>query len=183
MTHEATVKRLCLLYRTAIPPDRKRGREWYALERKWIEAQIDELAPHVPYRHGCTIYAALSPQTPWERNRRLVQAVLRGDTYPGGVFRRSWDRAEAAIHSGPLVLGGPKVIAFDCNLAGCKECLTLDTHMHKIARAPYATTDYAWLDHAYRAAARRCKALPAEFQATLWLAYRPDRPLDPDERT
>lgn len=180
MTHEPTVKRLVRLYRRTTPADHLAGLKWYAQERAWIEAQIDELAPHVPYRHGCTIYAALSPQTPWERNRELVRAVLRGDSYPGGVFQRSWERATAALTQGPLVLGGPKVLSFDCNLAGCECCVTLDVHMHRMSRWPL-TAPYEPLAESFRAAARRVGMAPAPFQATLWLTFRPGRPTDPSD--
>lgn len=183
LTHRGTVKRLLRKHSALLPSDHRRGKLWYPREFAWIRSQIDELAPGVPYRHGATIYAALSPQTPWERNRMLVQRVLRGEhDFPGGVFQRSWERAVRAIDEGPLVLNGPKVLAFDCNLAGCLQCLTLDTHMHQIAGADYAKTKYADLDAAYREAARRAGVAPAHFQATLWLAYRPARDSDPDER-
>lgn len=181
MIHEPTAKRLVRIYRTTDDNDRRRGAEWYDREAEWLMALAASIDPMVPARHVLSIYAALSPQMPWERNRELTRKVLERHPYPGGVFKRSWERANLAIQEGPTALGGPKVISFDCNLAGCKECLTLDVHMHKIARWPL-TGSYETLADTYRAAARRCQALPSEFQATLWLFMRPSRPGDPDER-
>lgn len=180
MIHEPTTRRLLRLYDATGRRERRAGARWYPQELDWIGEQIAELSPGVPLRHGATIYAALSPQMPWDRNRELVRAVLRGDSYPGGVFQRSWDRATRAIVEGPLVLGGPKVISFDCNLAGCVDCVTCDIHMHRLANWP-VTGSYGTLADSLRAAARRRKTPPAHLQATLWLAYRPGRPLDPKD--
>ncbi len=181
MIHEATAKRLIRIYATTDDTDRRRGAEWYEREAEWLTQLGQEVDPLVPSRHVLSIYAALSPQMPWERNRRLTRRVLERSPYPGGVFKRSWERATLAVQEGPTALGGPKVLSFDCNLAGCKECLTLDVHMHKIAKWPLSGS-YEILSDTYRAAARRCGALPSEFQATLWLFGRPPRPGDPDER-
>ncbi len=155
---------------------------WYPNEALWLMEQARELNPTMDPRNALTVYAALSPQMPWERNRKLTQLVLRGERqFPGGCFQRSWERATRAVTEGPTVLGGPKVISFDCNLAGCVICVTLDVHMYKIARAK-PSFDYDTLATTHQAAARRVGEQPAHFQATLWLAYRPDRPGDPDER-
>lgn len=96
-THEATIRRLLRKWSVTTTKQRRRGRNWYPLERAWIEAQIDELAPELPKRHGPSIYAALSPQMPWERNRKLVRRVLAGEDYPGGCFPLSWERATDAV--------------------------------------------------------------------------------------
>jgi hypothetical protein len=180
MTCEATVKRLCRRYAATTQEQRQRGAEWYDNERKWLREQAE---PHgVSERYACAVFAALSPQMPWDRNRKLTLAVLGGATEsPGGVFPNSWRRAVAARNQGPMHLGGPKVMAFDCNLAGCTECITVDVHMFRIAGYP-PDANYEAVAACYRMAARRCGVPPAHFQATLWLAYRPERPSDPDER-
>jgi hypothetical protein len=167
--HEATVKRLIRLYDKTTTLEKAQGLTWYANEGAWITATaaVFETSP----AHVVAAYAALSPRLRVSKNREAIVGLLSGRRR-SGVFGRSQNMALAALGIGASALRGPKVTRFACNLGGCQQCVTLDTHAVKAAGGDPKRFDYDKLEAAYQAAAKRLGIPPAVLQATLWVQER-----------
>jgi len=173
---EAAAKRLVRLAARIDAETWRSGELWYPQEARWIRRQAREHGRDE--RHALAAYAALSPRLQVGPNRRALVAILRGER-PRGVFGRSVAAAEAAM-SGHGPGNGPKVRAFDCNLAGCPECVTVDVWASKAAglAAPDTAKRYADTAHAYRLAAGRVGVDPRTLQAAAWIHIRGWKPSD-----
>lgn len=138
----------------------------------------------------CGIFAAMSPQLSWERNKLEALQFCEHGLLAGGYMQSGANLLKAdRIRSGenPLhVLGGNKVLSFYDNLLRPDDsrAVTVDRHAVKIAmsgihfnstglRASRTVTDKAYhlVADAYRNAARLCGLMPHQIQSATWGFY------------
>lgn len=150
---------------------------WYPREAEWIAARAAEAG--VPRRNAIAAYASLSPQLQVVQNRRALVAMLEGRR--PGVFGRSIEAAERCLRDHTLVRG-LKVRPFDCNLAGCENCVTCDRWAARAVDLPEkwlgTAAGYNRVAAVYVAAARRLDCAPRTLQAAMWLDTRGVMPSD-----
>lgn len=188
-----TETRLVELYEGASMEARAAGRNWYARAHEVARA-IAERAD-VELERAAAAVAAASPRTTWSANVATAAAVARAhrdgrpvpDRLPGiPTLGRNIQAAASALVGGPYP-AGPKVRSFYCNIvtrgAPCSHdvpCVTIDTiaaraalDVPRGAGVPRVTAKmYGELADAYRRAATAIGEAPAQFQATIWVAWR-----------
>lgn len=169
-------------YRAAGSAHLSAGLTWYR--------DANRLAQQIAETNGATVeaaagvIAALSPNTPWERNQELaINAFYNGRAY--GTFGNSVDKANRIMAGeAPLdVLGGLKVRSFYGNIVNPndKTIVTIDRHAYDIAvgvrngkdSRPIGTVkQYDVYRHAYMLASLELDVLPWQVQAVTWESWR-----------
>lgn len=177
---EPTVQNIINLYvNEATAEDVTEGRLWYA-EAYALALSLDPKNPHL----AAGVIAAMSPITPWERNKTLAERAYR-DGKASGTLSRNCAKADAIMAGAdPLtVLKGEKVVNFYLSIIGDPEAVCVDRHAYDIA-AGVVTNDasrakalgrkgeYEKIAALYREAARRLGILPSELQAVTWTVWR-----------
>lgn len=128
-------------YRSATPAQRKAGERWYPD----AHAEAVRLDPANPGR-AAGVIAALSPQTPWDRNLELAGKLYADGGLKRGTLGQSIDRANRIFHGeDPLaVLHGPKTRAFYTLINDPADPFTVVIDRHAVDAAigePLSTAD------------------------------------------
>ena len=172
------------VYAQSTVEERTVGREWYADAHRLavVLAHTPDHRPIVTVAQAAGVIAALSPLTPWHRNKELAtRAVSDGEA--SGTLGNSV-RAANRILAGedPLsVLKSDKVRNFYLSIMGSTEAVCIDRHAWEVfAGIRYADKDrpavnrgrYRLAADAYREAAEGLNLTPTQLQATTWLTWR-----------
>lgn len=157
------------------------GREWYE-DANRLAHTLTGHRPDVTPAMAAGVIAALSPLTPWERNKELaLRAVVDG--HASGTLSNSV-RAADRILAGedPLdVLKSDKVRNFYLCIMGDVDAVCIDRHAWEVFegkryadkdRPKVTTKRYREAAQAYREAAHVLALQPAELQAITWLVWR-----------
>lgn len=177
------------VYGLSTDQERTAGREWYADANRLavVLAHTPDHRPGVTREQAAGVIAALSPLTPWNRNKELaVRAV--SDGHASGTLGNSV-RAADRILAGedPLsVLKSDKVRNFYLSIMGSDTAVCIDRHALEVFhgkrytnkdRPPVGKRLYREAADAYREAAQHLNNLgaditPTALQAITWLAWR-----------
>ena len=180
------------VYNQSTAEERVAGREWYADANRLavVLAHTPDHRPGLTVAGAAGVIAALSPLTPWNRNKELaVRAV--SDGVASGTLGNSV-RAANRILSGdhPLdVLKADKVRNFYLSIMGSESAVCIDRHAWEVYAGKVYTNKsrpainkgrYREASAAYRAAAEAIRALesfaedlsPTRLQAITWLTWR-----------
>lgn len=161
------------------------GVAWYSDALDIAYAYASEFRIEVETAAG--VIAALSPQSPWDRNVKDAHALLAGEAIH--VKPDSLTKAERIIAGEhPLdVLRGNKVRAFYAAIMGDHSVVVVDRHAascyanRKLSdaqvRPVFATSGklYRRIAAAYRRAAREAGIAPCAMQAVAWVQWRQAR--------
>lgn len=157
------------------------GKAWYPSA---IET-LAELAPKWDVARRAAVCAMLSPRTTWKENTNGVRKFYR-DAYAGfslapivaGVGRNREKAWATAVDGNVARVSGPKVSAFNANLNGDFQRVTIDVWAARAAGVPESQMDhldgkrYRALEAAYKAVAASLFFAPAELQAIVWIVQR-----------
>lgn len=186
----STTRHIIATFAEATPEEVAAGRTWYAeaFELATALAHTPDHRPAVTREQAAGVIAALSPLTPWHRNKELaIRAV--SDHNATGTLGNSV-RAANLILSGtsPLeVLKGDKVRNFYLAIIGDPRAVTIDRHAFEVYKGKrYADADrpnvgkrvYREASSAYVAAtahlndARADNLTASQVQAITWLTWR-----------
>lgn len=177
--HERYVSNIIQAWLDATPEDVRIGLSWYPVAHDLAEILGDGDA-----RKGAGVIAALSPQTPWERNCSLAQDAVDGDVH--GHSGKTLLKVRAILDGADpedVLPRDKKTGHFFRNILDPTDPdpVTIDRHAHDIAvgerygsqnRGLGCASRYATLAHAYREAARRMGILPCVLQAVTWMSWR-----------
>lgn len=159
------------------------GKKWY--DDAYILART--LGVRLGTGTAAGVIAALSPRTPWGRNKELAIRAF-ADGHASGTLGNSVhaaDRILAGEH--PLdVLKGDKVRNFYLSIMGATESVTVDRHALEvylgkrfldaerpaIGRRLYREVASAYRYAAYDTVARHHDLTPVQVQAITWLVWR-----------
>lgn len=176
------VRNLLNLYRSADERDVIAGLRWYPNATDIVCEWAHEYTR--PVANVAAVVSALSPQCHWDRNLIVAGDLLAGRA-PSvwGPLLANLEKARTLLETGSHDISSvfkcaPKVASFACNLAGCYDVVTVDTHAAQALRDDVLSTDrltlplYAEMASIYREAAERAGIQPAFFQAIVWLAWK-----------
>ena len=154
------------------------GQAWYG-EAKRLAFAICPTDMH----RGAGVIAALSPLTPWGRNKELAVRAF-ADGKASGTLSGNVDKANRIL-SGALptdVLRGDKVYNFYLSIIGKSYGVCVDRHAMEVAygvrfkdvdRPSLTHNQYEKVADAYRAVARDdVRYSASEIQAITWLVWR-----------
>ena len=162
------------------------GLNWYGEARAYAKhlAQLSGL----PFITVCAVIAALSPMSPWERNKLDAYNMVIGNTQHNYVtFGANVAKAKRLLKMNDYdeivdELNGLKTIAFFDNIYNEEsEHITVDSHMLSIAygkklskseRPSMTKTLYQSIESGIRVMADQFRLRPYEFQAILWVTWR-----------
>lgn len=175
-----SVKRIIATYRAATDEQLAEGLNWYSDTHSLAVA----LSPGNPLM-GAGVIAALSPRTPWERNKTLAIRAFADGVASGNMpaFCVKADRIMAG-EDVPTVLNGLKTIAFAQTIADPTHptAVVVDRHAMSVAIGRASTDDdtaylsrkgvYDLFADAYRTAAARVGVAPSVMQAVTWVVWR-----------
>lgn len=156
------------------------GMRWYR-EAFELAKQLDPANPH----RAAGIIAAVSPMTPWVRNKQLAIRCFEEGGLSDGTLSRNRIKANRILAGeAPLdVLSGNKVRAFYQGIVNDPEAaVCIDRHAFDIAIGRI-TNDaargvlksdrvYREFETVYVRAAKRLGVTPTECQATTWTQWR-----------
>ncbi len=178
MTFFADNIRAVLSYAT--PDQITEGMTWYARAHEIAAAHGDG-----DVWRSAGVFAAFSPQTPWNRNIMLATTALDNNRAPEGGTLGNSIRAAARILAGEHsldVLGGLKTRAFCDNIAtaGVSDEITVDVHAFSIAMGTPVPASkmtmgkrlYADIAFAYREVAEDISVHGPQVQAITWVVWR-----------
>lgn len=176
---EPKVQNIVDLYMSATPEDIAEGTLWYA-DAYTLAITLDPANPAA----AAGVIAAMSPITPWGRNKDLAERAYR-DGAASGTLSRNCDKAnEIMAGADPLdVLKGEKVVNFYLSIIGDQNAVCIDRHAYDIAvgtvtndvsrdKALRRKGEYDKIAALYREAAERIGILPSELQAITWTIWR-----------
>lgn len=190
----ATSRHILATYRNATSAERAEGRRWYDDARALAAnlAHTPDHRPGVTLAQSAGVIAALSPLTPWNRNKEL--ALLAVTNHKASQTLGNSVRAADAILNGsdPLtVLKGDKVRNFYLSILGDSDAVTIDRHALEVYQGRrYRDADrpavgkrlYREASEAYRRAARTLNRTDpdaahdpltaSQLQAITWVAWR-----------
>ncbi len=179
-------RRLRAFMREATDEEIDRGKNWYNVHRQWI---VDN-AGDVPIYKAAGIFAALSPQMPVPRNKKLFLQYLQ--TGHASHYMMLVDKCNAIMVAKTgcevsRILNGNKIQAFYYNLMfpDRNERITIDRHAiscliqtptktKPIDKKTYTMTDkqYKSFERVYRDVAKEYSLTGNQAQAILWETYR-----------
>lgn len=176
------------VYRQSTGEERAAGREWYADANRLAQVLMhtaDGRGPMLTLAGAAGVIAALSPLTPWERNKELaIRAVSEGTA--SGTLGNSV-RAANRILAGedPMdVLKADKVRNFYLSILGSEDAVCIDRHAWEVyantvytnkSRPAINKSRYREAADAYREAARFLRhedVTATALQAITWLTWR-----------
>jgi hypothetical protein len=171
-------------YALATPEEIAAGREWYADARRFASVLVGANPTRgLTLSTAAGVIAALSPQSPWERNKELaLRAVVDG--HASGTLGNSVRKADRILSGEPVldVLTSDKVRNFYLSIMGHPNAVCIDRHAWEVfegkrytdATRPRVTPKrYKEAADAYRQAARTLGELDAtSLQAITWLVWR-----------
>lgn len=162
------------------------GLKWYADARSECERISQE--SNIPFITVCSIMAALSPMSPWEKNKLDCQALCMGNeehrfvTFGANVAKARRLLSMACYNEIVTELNGQKITAFFDNIYNPEsDTVTIDSHMVSIAsgirlskkdRPNVTKTLYLTIEDGVRSIADKFKLRPYELQAILWVTWR-----------
>ena len=163
----------------------------------------NEIAADMAHRHGMTlpqvagIIAALSPQTPWDRNIKLAEIFCKTGKLNGVPRSRVHKCVDISGITCPneiarLVFGtaGHKIESFYWNILGDSHAVTIDSHaLFSLFRSPedgmpnggFHTPfegrsprgpQYDFLAKVYKDCSNKLNVSPSELQARVWANVR-----------
>lgn len=162
------------------------GLSWYADARSQCGRISQE--SNVPFITVCAVMAALSPMSPWEKNKLDCQALCMLDeehrfvTFGANVAKAR--RLLNMVDYSAIVdeLNGQKITAFFDNIFNPdSDTVTIDSHMVAIAsgmklskkdRPNVTKTLYLTIEDSVRIVADKFNFRPYELQAILWVTWR-----------
>jgi hypothetical protein len=171
------------------------GNGFYFAAREICEGMADRYGLTLEQVAG--IVAALSPQTPWDRNLQFAETFCKNRKVAGVPKDRAEKCAKILQHTCPEIIGktvfgtnGPKIESFYWNILGDSSRVTIDSHAvfstfyHPSqgiptgdfltplkGKGPRAAT-YRFFEGAYISAAKRLQTEPSELQALVWANVR-----------
>jgi len=161
------------------------GRSWYS-DALGIARAIS--AKHgIPLATAAGVIAALSPQSPWDRNVADAWALVGGGEPRVKPDSLAKARRIVAGESPDTVLRGNKVRAFYAAIMGDHSVVVVDRHAASCyanrklndaqVRPVFATSGilYRRIAGAYRKAAKAAGVSPCEMQAVAWIQWRQAR--------
>lgn len=162
------------------------GLNWYADARQECKRISQETG--IPFISVCSIMAALSPMSPWERNKLDCEALCMGNeehrfTTFGANVRKATRLLVLTDYDDIITeLNGQKITAFFDNIYNPdSDSITIDSHMVSIAsgrrlskaeRPNVTKTLYLTIEDGVRHIADKFKLRPYELQAILWVTWR-----------
>lgn len=162
------------------------GLRWYADARSQCERISQE--SNVPFITVCAVMAALSPMSPWEKNKLDCRALCMLDEehrfVTFGAMVAKARRLLNMVDYTAIVdeLNGQKITAFFDNIFNPdSDTVTIDSHMVSIAsgmklskkdRPNVTKTLYLTIEDGVRVIADKFKLRPFELQAILWVTWR-----------
>jgi hypothetical protein len=162
------------------------GLNWYGEARDYAKHLSQEHS--VPFISVAAVIAALSPMSPWERNKLDASMMVSNNTeHKYTTFGANVAKAKRLLHMtdySAIVdeLNGLKTIAFFDNIFNEEsELITIDSHMLSIAygkklskseRPSMSKTLYQTIESGIRSMADRFNLRPYELQAILWVTWR-----------
>ena len=192
------MKNLVSIYRKIDGDTVSKGLAWYRDCHTIVASLAARYGHSVDKVAG--IFAALSPGTNYEQNKRDCEAMLKihagllhGHKYQ--TYGQNVGKARAILNSSadPLTFfsdkTGPKTRNFYLNILnpGNPEPVTIDRHAFAIATGETYTglrgPLYRQIAEHYRKAAQKLGLVPCEFQAVLWVDYRNKQNLNFKEYT
>lgn len=157
------------------------GKAWYPLAMETLA----EIAPKWSTTQRAAICAMLSPRVTWKENMNAVRKIYRASMEHSGLVptvagvRRNVAKAWETANDGDTSrVSGPKVSAFNANLNGDFQRVTIDVWAARAAGVPEKQMDhldgrrYSALETAYKNVAAALFFAPAELQAIVWIAQR-----------
>lgn len=177
-----TVANILKVYRSATDAQLAEGINWYT-EAHTACLALDPINPARP----AGVMAALSPKTPWPRNRALADLAFADGVATGGMPANCVKATRILNGEAPLdVLGGPKVRNFYLNILNPSDPnggVTVDVHAFNVAVGRVTTPDvdiailnrkgaYEAFADAYHEAARIAGIGSAQMQAVTWVVWR-----------
>lgn len=172
------------VYHESSREERLAGTQWYseAYNLAYQLAHTPDHRPAVTRDMVAGVIAALSPLTPWDRNKELaVRAVT--DHKASGTLGNSVKAADRILSGEPVldVLKSPKVRNFYLCIIGNPRAVCIDRHAfevwqgkrYKDSERPTVTPKrYREAAEAYQRAADTLELRPSELQAITWLTWR-----------
>lgn len=162
------------------------GLKWYEEARAC--AKRISIKSGVPFITVCSIIAALSPMSPWERNKLDAYELCMGSTkHKYTTFGANVAKARRLLKMtdySEIVdeLNGLKTVAFFDNIFNPdSDSVTIDSHMVAIAhgkrlskseRPSLGKLMYESIAEAVKLLADSLKLRPYELQAILWVTWR-----------
>lgn len=164
--------------------ERDAGLRWYNDAQSLANTLVHtpDHRPGVTVEQAAAVIAALSPLTPWERNKELaIRAVV--DHRATGTLGNSVKAANRILAGEDIrtVLKSDKVWNFYLSIMGSADAVCVDRHAIEIYMGKrYADGDrpkvtpkvYAAAADAYREASAETSYYPTEVQAITWLVWR-----------
>lgn len=173
-----SVENILSVFNQATADEIDEGTRWYA-EAYLLATTLD---PSNPSR-AAGVIAALSPITPWERNKTLAIRAYR-DGIATGTLGANCAKANRILgDEDPLdVLSGDKVLNFYLSILGYYGACCVDRHAFDVA-VGQVTNDvtrrilsrkgyYEHIASLYRSAARHTGYTASEIQAITWITFR-----------
>lgn len=178
------------VYRQSTGEERTAGREWYADANRLAQILMhtpDERGPMLTLAGAAGVIAALSPLTPWNRNKELaIRAVSDGTA--SGTLGNSVRAANRILAGEPPedVLKSDKVLNFYLSILGSWDAVCIDRHALEVYHGKRYTDKtrpavgkrlYREAADAYREAAKTLHAEGTNISATAlqaitWLTWR-----------
>ena len=167
-------------YRSATDEQMSEGMHWYQDAHSLALA----LDPSNPLR-AAGVIAALSPMTPWERNKSLA-VLAYADGVSTGNTNMACGKANRILAGEDVatVLNAPKTTAFAQTIADPTDAhaVVVDRHAMSVAIGRCSMDEdtkalslkgvYDLYADAYREAARRIGVAPSVVQAVTWVVWR-----------
>jgi hypothetical protein len=175
-----SVERIIATYRAATDEQLSEGLHWYA-DAHSLAVALDRENP----LRAAGVIAALSPLTPWERNKALAVRAF-ADGVATGHMKAAMDKANRILAGEDVVavLNAPKTSAFAATIADPTDAhaVVVDRHAMSVAIGRPSTDEdtkalalkgvYDLYADAYREAARRIGTAPSVVQAVTWVVWR-----------
>lgn len=161
----------------ALPAHHEAGMSWYVDAHNEAKTMGDLVI-------ASGVIAAMSPNTPWDRNLVIARNAMATGVATGTLGNSCIKANRIMAGEDPLsVLGGLKVRSFYKNIVDptCSEAVTIDRHAYDIAvdtrngkdRRPIGTPkQYEAIANAYRVVADSLGIMPWQLQAVTWESWR-----------
>lgn len=180
-----TVENILRTYAAATHEERVAGKTWYDAARQLALNLIhtpDDHRPGVNIEQAAGVIAALSPLTPWERNKELAVRAI-GDHAASGTLGNSVKAANRILNGEhpTTVLRADKVRNFYLSIMGSADAVCVDRHAWEVyagrvytnaTRPAINRTRYREAADAYRSAATQTDVSATQLQAITWLTHR-----------
>lgn len=162
------------------------GLKWYGQAREFAAETAQ--ASGYPLITVCAVIAALSPMSPWDRNKLDAYEMCMGNLeHRFTTFGANVRKAERLLKlndydSIVTELNGLKTVAFFDNIFNPdSDSVTIDSHMLSLAhgeklsksdRPSMTKSMYHIIEDGIRSIADKFKLRPYELQAILWVTWR-----------